>query len=127
MSIFSRFYKKEKMLSRTLEIDDSLYEKLEFLSNNIYDASINKLVNAAIEEIIETENIKFYKPKRNSYVSRSFLIRESFLEKLYILKKKYRISIYLLVNIAIKNAIDEWEKTADKEIIEQFEKRMCER
>ena len=127
MSIFNRFYKKEKMLSRTLEIDDCLYEKLEYLSENVYDASINKLVNAAIEEIIETENIKFYKPKRNSYVARSFLIRESFLEELYLLKKKYRISIYLLVNIAIKNAIDEWEETAENEIIEQLNKRMCEK
>ena len=49
MSIFSRFYKKEKMLSRTLDIDEDLYIKLNYLSKNIYDASINKLVNAAIE------------------------------------------------------------------------------
>lgn len=45
MSIFSKFYKKEKMLSRTLEINEDLYEKLIFLSDTVYDASINKLVN----------------------------------------------------------------------------------
>ena len=106
MTAFDRFYKKEKMLSRTLEIDEGLYEKLQYLSKNVYDASINKLVNVAIEDLIKSENIVFYKPKKNFYVSRSFLIRESFLESLYVLKGKYRISIYLLVNIAIKNAID---------------------
>lgn len=109
MSTFCRFYKKEKLINRTLEIDEDLYEKLSYLSKNVYDASINKLVNASIEELLKTENIKIYEPKRNSYVARSFLIRESFLEELYKLKKKYRISIYLLVNIAIKNAIDELE------------------
>ncbi|MCI9063868.1 MAG: hypothetical protein HFJ17_04630 [Clostridia bacterium] len=127
MTIFSKFYKKEKMLSRTLEIDETLYEKLNYLSKNVYDASINKLVNASIEELIDSENIKFYKSTRNSYISRSFLIRESFLEKLYILKKKYRISIYLLVNIAIKNAIDEWEETTNEKEFEEYEKRKCER
>ena len=107
MSTFDRFYKREKLVNRTLEIDEDLYEKLIDLSKNVYDASINKLVNAAIEELLKTENIIIYEPKRNLYVSRSFLIRESFLEGLYYLKKKYRISIYLLVNIAIKNSVDE--------------------
>ena len=110
MTVFSRFYKKEKMVNRTLEIEEDLYEKLAFLSENVYDASINKLVNACIEDLIQNEDIKIYKPKSEFYVSRSFLIRESFLEHLYSLKKKYRISIYLLVNIAIKNTIDKLEK-----------------
>ena len=107
MSYFNRFYKREKMVSRTLDIDEELYDELEYLSKNVYDASISKLVNAAIEGLIENENIRIYKRKRNSYVSRSFLIRSSFLEGLYELKNKYRISIYLLVNIAIKNEIED--------------------
>ena len=107
MSYFNRFYKREKMVSRTLDIDEELYDELEYLSKNVYDASISKLVNAAIEGLIESENIRIYKRKRNSYVSRSFLIRSSFLEGLYELKNKYRISIYLLVNIAIKNEIED--------------------
>lgn len=121
MSIFSKFYKKETMLSRTLEINEDLYEKLIFLSDNVYDASINKLVNAAIEELIRTEDIKFYKPVRNSYVSRSFLIRESFLDELYNLKKKYRISIYLLVNIAVKNALEDWEDNEKVKFLEEMD------
>lgn len=106
MSFGSKFYKKEKLISRTLEIDEELYNKLEFLSSYIYDASISKLVNVAIEDLIITENVQIYKRKNNSYVSRSFLIRDSLLEGLYELKKKYRIPIYLLVNIAIRNELE---------------------
>lgn len=107
MSFCSKFYKKEKLISRTLEIDEELYNQLEFLSKEIYDASISKLVNAAIEDLLETEDIQIYKRKNNSYVSRSFLIRDSLLEGLYELKKKYRVPIYLLVNIAIRNELEE--------------------
>ena len=51
MSCFCKFYKKEKLISRTLEIDETLYCELEKLSKEVYDASISKLVNASIEEI----------------------------------------------------------------------------
>lgn len=107
MTCFSKFYKKEKMVSRTLDIDEELYTELERLSNDVYDASISKLVNAAIENLIKTENIQIYERKKTSYVSRSFLIRGSFLEGLYNLKRKYRVPIYLLVNIAIRNVLVE--------------------
>ena len=110
MSYFSRFYKKEKLISRSLDIDEELYLKLEKLSKNVYDASISKLVNTSIEKMIETENILVYERKNKLYVSRSFLIRESLLEGLYVLKEKYGISICLLVNIAIRNALIEEEK-----------------
>ena len=89
MSCFSRFYKREKMLSRTLEIDEKLYNKLEFLSHTVYDASVSKLVNASIEEIVRKENIELYDRKNNLYVVRSFLIRSSIWENLNQLKQKY--------------------------------------
>ena len=107
MTCFSRFYKKEKLINRTLDIDEDLYYELEYLSKNVYEASISKLVNASIEKIIQTEEIRIYERKNKSYISRSFLIRESFIEGLYELKEKYRISICLLVNVAIRNALIE--------------------
>ena len=88
MSFWSKFYKKEKFVSRTLDIDEELYNKLEYLSKEVYDASISKLVNVAIEDLINSENIQIYERKNNSYVSRSFLIRDSLLEGLYELKKE---------------------------------------
>ena len=105
MSCLGRLYRKEKLISRTLDIDEELYYKLEFLSNERYDASISKLVNISIEELVRTENVQIYKRKNNSYVSRSFLLRESVLDGLYELKSKYRIPIDLLVNIAIRNVL----------------------
>ena len=111
MAYFSRFYKKENLISRSLDIDEELYSELEYLSKNVYEASISKLVNASIEKLIEKEEIQVYERKNKSYVSRSFLIRESLIEGLYVLKDKYRISICLLVNISKRNALFE-AKTA---------------
>lgn len=105
MSCFNKFYKREKLISRTLDIDEELYLELEKLSKNVYEASISKLVNAAIEELIKTENIELYERKNKSYVSRSFLIRESLIDGLYKLKLKYSISNSLLINISIRNAL----------------------
>ena len=106
MSYFSsKFYRKEQSINRSLNIDEDLYIELERLSNNVYNVSITKLVNAAIERLIETENIQIYERKNKSYVSRSFLVRESFLDGLYNLKDKYGVSICLLINVAIRNAL----------------------
>ena len=113
MAYFSRFYKKENLISRSLDIDEELYSELEYLSKNVYEASISKLVNASIEKLIEKEEIQVYERKNKSYVSRSFLIRESLIEGLYVLKDKYRISICLLVNIAIRNALLEEKKEVE--------------
>ena len=106
MSVFDRYYKKEKLLSRKLDIEEGIYNELEHLSKDVYDASINKLVNSAIEELLKTEKIQLYNMKNKNYVSGSFLIRQSFLEGLYELKDKYKISINLLVNISIKNILN---------------------
>ena len=49
MSVFDRFYDKDVIIQKTFEIETTLYDRLEFLSENIYDASISKLVNACID------------------------------------------------------------------------------
>lgn len=107
MTSFDKFDKKEKIIPRTIEIDDTFYYMLEKLSKETYDASINKLVNAAIETLIENENIQTYQKSTTTRLTRTFLLRESLLTKLYTLKKKYGLPIYLLVNIAIRNALIE--------------------
>lgn len=120
MKSFCRFYKRENMISKTLNIDENFYCELENLSDNVYDASISKLVNASIESLLNTEKVEIYKRESTNQVTRSFLIRESFLEGLYKLKRKYTISINLLVNIAIRNAILEEkmdEEEANKKIV----------
>ena len=106
MSYFSgKFNKKERTINRTLNIDEDLYMELERLSKKVYDASITKLVNVAIEKLIETENIQIYERRNKYYVSRSFLVRESLLDGLYDLKDKYGVSLCLLINVAIRNVL----------------------
>lgn len=110
MGAFDRFWKRDKLLKKTIEIDNSLYEKLNELSKTVYQTSTNQLINACIEELIDTKNIKIYeKPEGEITEQHSLLIRKSLFDGLEELREKYDISIYKLVNIAIKNAIDDLE------------------
>lgn len=108
MGAFDIFLSKEKLIRKTIEIDNSLYEKLKELSETRYDASVNKLINVALIELIKTEDIKVYVKKDDEIsVKHTLLIRESTVTGLDKLKDKYDISIYKLTNLAIKNAIDQ--------------------
>ncbi len=110
MGAFDRFLKREKYLKKTIEIDNALYDKLGELSKNVYQTSINQLINACIEELIKTNNVKIYeKQKGELSVQHSLNIRESLFNELEEMRERYNLSIYKLVNIAIKNAIDELE------------------
>ena len=106
MNWYKRFYKKEKWVKKSVEIEGNLYDRLKEISANELDASINKIVNVAILELIKTENINIYVKKENEISEpHSFLIRESSYIKLEKLREKYGISICRLVNIAINNAL----------------------
>ena len=116
MGILDRYLlKRDNILRKKIEIDNTLYEKVVELSK-IYDASANKIINIAILGLIESENVKLYKkPDNEISVSHSLLIREGFYKKLEEFREKYGISIYRLVNIAIKNVIDEEKEKNVKE------------
>lgn len=104
-----RFQKKEKKHRRNYEIDDTLFIKLEHLAQ-VYDANLTDLANVCIEQLIKSENIAvFEKPDNELPVTHTLLIRESNLIGLENLKEKYGVSIYKLVNIAIKNVLDEYK------------------
>ena len=60
MAYSDKIYKKEKLISRTFYIDEKLYLELERLSKEVYEASISKLMNVAIEELVEKEKIEVY-------------------------------------------------------------------
>lgn len=107
MSVFDRFYDKEKLIRKTVEIDNDLYDKLSEILKEKYNTSVNMLINASIEELIKTENINLYaKEDKYSTMKRSLLIKESFSNGLNKLKEKYNISISKLINMAIKNAVN---------------------
>ena len=50
MSVLDKFYKKDQLIQKTVEIDGNLFDKIEFLSKNVYDAYISKLKNS-LEEL----------------------------------------------------------------------------
>ena len=105
----NKFYKREKRIRRNYEIDDSLYTRLEEYST-IYEASVADLINACIENLINNDNgdITVYeKDEREISVLHTILIRESNIKGLDTLKDKYGLSIYKLVNIAIKSTLEE--------------------
>lgn len=106
MSVFDKYLlKKDKLIKRRIEIDNSLYEQLSELVD-IYDTSINKLVNISIIELINTEKVEIYERPNNEIVeAHNFAIRESSYLKLEQLKSKYGLSIYKLINIAIYNSL----------------------
>lgn len=100
------FYKRDNILKRRIEIDATLYEKLKELSE-IYEASINKLVNVAIMEMVENNTVNLYdRSEKEISESHNFNIRESAYKELEKLSDKHNLSIYKLVNIAIYNAVN---------------------
>jgi len=101
------FKKREHKIRRNYEIEDSLYSKLEELSK-VYDASVTDLINECLSNLIQAENIQLYEKDSNEIsVTHTLLIRESNLSGLERLKEKYGVSIFKLVNIAIRNALNE--------------------
>lgn len=110
MGAFDRFWRRDELVKKSIAIDEVLYEKLDKLSRNSYQTSKNQLINACIEELIRSENIKLYKIQKKPTEQRSLLIRKSLFEGLEQLREKYDLSIYKLLNIAINNAIEEYEK-----------------
>ena len=108
MSVFDSYLlPAEKKLRRRIEIDNTLYNKLSELVKNYDDASVNKLVNIAIIELIKNENINIYRRQEYEIAEgHNFEIRASSYHKLEDLRAKYGLSIFKLVNIAIYNAIN---------------------
>lgn len=105
---FYRFYPKEKWINRNIEIEDTLYSELKRISEDVLDASINKLIDSCVENFqIEDDRIIYYKkPKNEITIARSIRLRESMWHKLDELKKDYDISLYKLINMSIKYTLD---------------------
>ncbi len=108
MSVFGQYLlKKDKGIRRRVEIDMSLYEKLVEL-DEIFDGSINKMVNISIVELIKTQKVDIYpRPENERTEPHNFVIRESAYKELGNMKVKYGLSIFKLINIAIYNAIND--------------------
>lgn len=114
MSVLDRFWPKDELVQKTIEIESGLYDEIEFLCENVYDTSVSKIVNACIDELIETEDVKLYPKESNElFTKHSIILRKSSLNNLEKLKDKYGISVYKLIHIAIKNVLIQYHKETD--------------
>ena len=110
MEPIERLYKKDEIVTRSLHIDEDLYSKLQTLCENVFDASISKMVNICVETSLKNkESIKFYKkPYRSDSIYRSILFRKEFYDELIQIREERGISFSRLVNGSIKTFLDKY-------------------
>jgi len=104
MNIRDKLYKKDnKTVSKSINIDDSLYEKIKQSTEKVYDAKLSDVINVAIEEYIERNNPNYYaKPKKETVTYRNLMLRKKNIKKLNEYHNNTGISFTRLVNGAIK-------------------------
>lgn len=110
MKWYDRFYTKEEWVKKSTEIESGLYDRIKEIAKNELEASVNKIIDACIDEFnIEDKIVIYKKNKEDINIARSIIIRESMYEKLEDMRQKYGISITKLVNIAIKEGLDKYD------------------
>ena len=111
MEWYERFYKKEKWVKKSVEIEGKSYDKLKEISSNELEASVNKIIDACVEDLKLEDKVVIYRKQRDEInVARSIIIRESVYKKLEDLREKYGISISKIINIAIKMGLEKYDK-----------------
>ena len=104
-----QIYPKEKWVKKSVEIEGNLYDVLKEIANNDLDASINKIIDACIDDLELGDKVVIYRKQKDEInVARSIIIRESIYKKLEDMREKYGISISKLVNIAIRIGIEKY-------------------
>ena len=107
MKWYERFYRKEKWIKKSVEIEGKLYDRLNEISKNELEASVNKIIDACISDLkLENRIVIYCRDKNEINVARSIILRESNYKKLEELREKYGIGISKIVNIAIKLGLE---------------------
>ena len=91
MRAIDRLYKREETITRSVHIDEDLYERVQYLSENVYEASASKIINVCIENaLLKNKGINFYKkPANTDSIYRSIVLRKSFYKELLKIKDNY--------------------------------------
>ena len=110
MEPIERLYKKDKIITRSLHIDEELYTKIQVLCENTFDTSVSKMVNICVETMLQDkEKIKYYKkPYKSDSIYRSILFRKQFYDELIEIREKTGISFSRLVNGSIKEFLEKY-------------------
>lgn len=108
MEIRDKLYKyNNPIIAKTINIDDSIYNKFKDLSEKVYDATISEIINIAIEEYIKRDKPNFYgKTEKETVTYRSIRLRKTNVVKLNEYSKRTGISFTRLVNGALKEFLE---------------------
>ena len=108
MEIRVKLYKyNNPIIAKTINIDDSIYNKIKDLSEKVFDATISEIINIAIEEYIKRDKPNFYgKTEKETVTYRSIRLRKENVVKLNEYSKSTGISFTRLVNGALKEFIE---------------------
>ena len=112
MSAIDRLYSiNNKTVKKSINIDDSLYKRLMRFTKKNYDATFSEVMNVCIEEYVYENKPSFYeKPENETVTYRSIMIRKENLEALNKITQETGISLTRLVNIAMKEFLDKYNK-----------------
>ena len=112
MSAIDRLYSiNNKTVKKSINIDDSLYKRLMRFTKKNYDATISDMINVCIEDLLSTGSVKYYaKPEDEITIYRSVMIRKENAEALNKITQETGISLTRLVNIAMKEFLDKYNK-----------------
>ena len=112
MSLVDRLYKKGNYtVQKSLNLEDKLYTRLKEIVDSKYDATFSDVVNICVEEMIAKGDVKYYaKPEGEIVIYRSIMMRKNNMEALCKLNRKTGISVTRLINIAIKEFLDDYDK-----------------
>lgn len=117
MKWFERFYRKEKWIKKSAEIEGDLYDRLKEISDKELDASINKIIDACVDAFEIRQKVMIYKKEKNEIsVARSIILRESIYKKLEEMREQYGISITKLINIAVREGLEIYDLEKNKKI-----------
>lgn len=112
MSAIDKLYSiSNKTVKKTINIEDGLYNKIMEFTKKNYDATFSEIINICIEEYVERNKPSFYeKPKRETVTYRSMMIRKENLANLEKMHKALGISVTRLLNGAVKEFLEHYDK-----------------
>ena len=112
MGPLDNLYRKENYtIQKSICIEDKLYTRLKDIIEHTYDATVSEAINVSIEELALKKHVEYYaKPESEIMIYRSIMLRKNNLEALKRINKLQGISVTRLVNIAMKEFIDRYER-----------------
>jgi len=108
MGAIDKLYKKDNYtIQKSINIEDKLYTRLKEIVESEYDATISDIINVCIEDLVSRGKVRYYaKPEGEINIYRSVMIRKENVEAMNKITKETGISLTRLVNIAMKEFLD---------------------